>query len=183
MKIKTSPLKVGAPLDIDVYTDVMSAIPTQDEIRDELARAQVELMHAIARHRKAWANLRALSDKLDSRGTWKDSDLTYQKAVSDVKWWREEMSTQAVTVSALAATRRPGEVTASFHVKRPSFRETVEGWNGFERPTTEQVATARAWMQSSGGNPAGPPDLIAKVRTLAGWPGSRPRPTPPKEGA
>jgi hypothetical protein len=146
MTITTKPLQVGAPLDPDIYPGVIASLPTQIEITNELTRAQVELMHAIARHRKAWANLQALGTKLDLAGTWKDSDLTYQKAVSDVKWWREEMNAQAATITALSAMRRPGEVQTSFHVKQSiDQRLRIAGF----QPGTPEWAGAKAAAEAA----------------------------------
>lgn len=98
----TNPARVGAPL-----PDHLAILPpTQfQDIVDELDRAEVELLYAAAKHRKAWANVRALNERITGEGGYPDSDLTYKKATGDVTWWRGEMATQAAAISALRGMR------------------------------------------------------------------------------
>lgn len=102
---KTRPLDVGAPL-----PEQMEAIvaPLPGMIVAELARAQVELMHAIARHRQAWHKMRAYKKQQDARQerewgfeAYLDSDPQWKVRTGDVAWWRGEMQAQAAAVTAL----------------------------------------------------------------------------------
>ena len=78
-------------------------MPTDQQVSDELDRATVELMYAIARHRKAWSTMRAHKQEAEARAVWAEGYNPYKLAVADVRWWREEMAAQAATVSALTA--------------------------------------------------------------------------------
>lgn len=102
MPISTQPSKLGAPLPEEDYSGrFIDHQPTEAGIRTELARAQIELMHAIARHRKAWSKARRHSNKAKELAIWADSHPPYKDAIADVRWWREEMTAQAATVTAL----------------------------------------------------------------------------------
>lgn len=105
MTIKTQPMKPGAPLNPDDYPHIEH--PDRAAVAAELIRAKVELMHAIARHRKAWAKMAATREEAEKQAIWADSHPPYQLAVSDVRWWREEMTAQAAAVTALSAMDRP----------------------------------------------------------------------------
>jgi hypothetical protein len=105
--IRTKPLELGAPLFAADYPHgVLGGQPSADEVERELIRARVELMHAIARHRKAWAKMRRHSEEAAKRSLWAESYPPFKEAVSDVRWWREEMAAQAATVTALEMTLR-----------------------------------------------------------------------------
>lgn len=101
----TNPLKNGAPLPDEADL----AAPVAGAIRAELLRAKVELMHAIARHRKAWKVMRQIKVEREEDAAKKgvpaylDNDVHWSVAVGDVRWWREEMNAQASTVTALMA--------------------------------------------------------------------------------
>lgn len=102
MPIPTKPLELGAPLGDDYHGPIDLHTPTYEQIKDELTRAEVELMHAVARHRKAWSKMRRHKLKAEMEAVWAESYPPYKEAVSDVRWWREEMNAQATTVLALS---------------------------------------------------------------------------------
>ena len=105
--IQTKPEVLGAPLDPQVYFgSVADHAPSPLDIDAELERAKVELMHAIARHRKAWSKVRKHGAEARARSIWAESYPPYQEAIGDVRWWREEMAAQAATVTALTALLR-----------------------------------------------------------------------------
>jgi hypothetical protein len=104
MPIPTKPLELGAPLPTDDYPGPIEFhLPSEDDLRAEWLRAKVELMHAIARHRKAWSRMRSHKLAAEMKAVWAEGYTPYKEAVSDVRWWREEMSAQAATVTALTA--------------------------------------------------------------------------------
>lgn len=104
MPIPTKPLELGAPLPEDDYRgNIALHLPSEDDIRNELLRCRVELMYAIARHRKAWSKMRKHKQVADLKSVWAESYTPYKEAVSDVRWWREEMTSQAATLTALQA--------------------------------------------------------------------------------
>ena len=100
----TKPTKVGAPLPVE-----MAEIeePGPGPILAELTRAKVELMYAIARHRKAWSRMRLIKREREADAAKKgvpaylDNDTLWKIATGDVSWWRDEMTAQATTVAAL----------------------------------------------------------------------------------
>lgn len=102
MPIQTRPFDLGAPLsDTDYAGPWQRHTPSTTDLRMELIRAQIELVHAIARHRKAWSKMRREREGAEARSIWADSHPPYKEAVADVRWWREEMIAQATTVTAL----------------------------------------------------------------------------------
>lgn len=104
MPIPTKPLVLGAPLSAEDYEGPVELhLPSTEDIRAEWLRAKIELMYAIARHRKAWARMRGHHEEAKARAVWADSYPPYKEAVGDVRWWREEMNAQAATVTALTA--------------------------------------------------------------------------------
>lgn len=103
--MRTQPLKVGAPLDPEDYLSIDTPDPAY--VADELLRAQVELLHAVVRHRKAWASARHHKQEAESRAVWAEGYNPYKLAIADVRWWREEMSAQAAAVTALTGMLRP----------------------------------------------------------------------------
>jgi hypothetical protein len=106
--IKTNPQALGAPLDPEAYRgDLYDNLPTSEAVSAELARAQIELMYAIARHRQAWSAMRKHKETAEARSVWADGYTPYKVAVSDVRWWREEMTAQATTVTALRSMLMP----------------------------------------------------------------------------
>lgn len=112
MPIETKPLRPGAPLDpadYDPNCDIRAFAPRVTEIQEELARAQVELMHAIARHRKAWQAMARFKRDHFARG-WDDKSVAqhaldnsplWKLRTGDVVWWRGEIQAQAAAVTAL----------------------------------------------------------------------------------
>lgn len=98
---RTNPMRVGAPL-----PEEMDAIRRPDPVMvgAELARAQVELMYAVARHRKAWSAMREyrrLQQERQGPRAYLDSDPIWRIRTGDVQWWRDEMLAQAATITAL----------------------------------------------------------------------------------
>lgn len=99
----TNPLRVGAPLPEQAAIEP----PTWPEVEAELARAEVELMHAIAKHRKAWSAMRKWAMHRDEMSGTPgglcaiEADPVWKKRTGDVSWWRDEMNTQATAVLAL----------------------------------------------------------------------------------
>jgi hypothetical protein len=74
-------------------------------------RCEVELLYAIAQHRKAWTAMRrraeerdALVDKPGGLAAI-EADPIWKKRTGDVSWWRDEMTAQATTRQALAAMK------------------------------------------------------------------------------
>jgi len=102
----TRPLTPGAPLP-EGLTELM---PVQRaDIVAELARAEYELMYALARHRKAWQKMRRrakVRETLANRPgmlSHLDTDPIWKEATGDVAWWRGEMDAQASAILALRA--------------------------------------------------------------------------------
>lgn len=105
--IKTNPLVLGAPLDPEVYSgNYSSHLPGVADVQAELSRAQIELIHAIAKHRQAWSRMRTHKQIAEQRSIWAEGYTPYKLAVADVRWWREEMTAQASAVAALTAMLR-----------------------------------------------------------------------------
>lgn len=101
----TQPLRPGAPLS---YKMVDLPALKKEDIEDELTRARVELLNAIARHRKAWAAMEARALQIKSSqnniaGLRIDmaSDPIWSLRTSDVQWWCQEMAAQSSAVLAL----------------------------------------------------------------------------------
>lgn len=97
----THPERLGAPLNGDERP------PTIPEVRAEYERCKIELMYAIAQHRKAWGVMRrraeyrdTLVDRVGMLSTL-ESDPHWKKATGDVSWWRGEMDAQANVMLAL----------------------------------------------------------------------------------
>jgi hypothetical protein len=102
MPIRTKPLELGAPLSPEDYPgSIEHHLPTEQDACAELKRAKVELMYAIAKHRKAWSAMRKHKFVAESRAVWAEGYNPYKLAVADVRWWREEMNAQAAVVTAL----------------------------------------------------------------------------------
>lgn len=103
----TRPLKVGAPLPSELTA--LPVPPALDEIHAEMDRCEVELMHAIAMHRKAWARMRNRAVDRDALvGTPGglaaiDSDPIWKKRTGDVTWWRGEVESRSAAYLALQA--------------------------------------------------------------------------------
>lgn len=102
----TQPLKVGAPLPPETRTIIQAQTI---DIQQELTRAEVELLYATSRHRKAWKAMKARlierEELIDRPGGLAaiDSDPIWHTRTSDVAWWRDEMTAQATTILALKA--------------------------------------------------------------------------------
>lgn len=119
----TQPLAPGAPLPSELAN---LPRPRAEDIEDELTRAQVELLYATAKHRKAWSAMRQRGDQIDtSKGRIAGmridmaSDPIWELRTSDVRWWRDEMTAQATTVLALKAMLDDfAEVTVPGDAKR-----------------------------------------------------------------
>lgn len=103
---ETNPLRIGAPLPESVRK---LKPPVKAAIHAELLRAEVELMHAIARHRKAWSAMRKWSEHRGEAAKHPgglaalESDPIWKKRVGDVQWWRAEMEARSTAVLALRA--------------------------------------------------------------------------------
>jgi hypothetical protein len=102
-------LQVGAPLPDEL--SVLPPGPLLREIDQEIERAEVELMYAIARHRKAWAAMRRRAEERERLAgqpgmlSHLDSDAIWKKRTGDVGWWRGEMDCQATALLALEGMR------------------------------------------------------------------------------
>lgn len=104
----TKPIVPGAPL-----PDSWAKLPAieQRDIEEELLRAEIELLYAISRHRKAWRVMRQRAEHRDSLVghvgmlSTLESDPHWKKATGDVSWWRDEMNAQANVVLALRRMR------------------------------------------------------------------------------
>lgn len=151
--IPTRPDRTGAPLP----DGIPIVEPGVEAMKAELTRATVELMYAIARHRKAWAAMRSHKERREAeaerRGTEPslDSDPLWKLRTGDVSWWRDEMNAQASVVSALY-TLLHGE-----HDMLNGWREitSVIDLNRGHRVFIH--ADAVTWPQDSGA-PKPPPD-------------------------
>lgn len=103
---ETNPLRVGAPLPEGLAE---LALPSESEIRAELTRAEVELMHAIAQHRKAWSAMRRRAKEREElagrpgRLAYLESDSLWKTRTGAVSWWCGEMQAQAALVQTLQA--------------------------------------------------------------------------------
>lgn len=106
---ETNPRRVGAPLPDDLTA--LPVPPPLDDVHAELDRAEVELMYAIARHRKAWSAMRkwqvhraAMAEHPGMLAAL-ESDQVWGKRVGDVKWWREEVEMRSTALLALEQMR------------------------------------------------------------------------------
>ena len=103
----TQPMKVGAPLPEDLAA--LPLPPTLAEIHAEMDRCEVELMFAIAQHRKAWSRMRKHAERraelVDQPGGLAaiDSDPVWKKRTGDVSWWRGEVEARSDAMVALGA--------------------------------------------------------------------------------
>lgn len=148
----TQPLLAGAPLPEDMVLRL--SLPSTDEIQAELERAEIELMYAVARHRKAWHSARHHKTEAESRSVWAEGYAPYQKAIGDVRWWREEMNAQADVVQALSRMRTTRQPTRRQPRERrqPSIREILIGWSdeggllGRDAPITQPVSSAAQYV-------------------------------------
>lgn len=104
--LSTNPLRIGAPLPTDL---IELRRPANGHIRAEILRCEVELMHAIAKHRKAWSLMRKWSAHREEAANTPgqlaalESDPVWKKRVGDVTWWRDEMNARAAALLALQA--------------------------------------------------------------------------------
>lgn len=156
--METHPERLGAPLTGDEVP------PTVGEVTAEIVRCEIELMYAIARHRKAWSAMRRhredASRKADSAGmqAYLDSDPIWKVKTGDVTWWRGEMQAQAAALQALLAMRgrraqrppsayQPGPSDSPPDPRGPSVRTLVMGWDpaSGQPPTTGQYRAAKLW--------------------------------------
>lgn len=151
----TNPMRVGAPLPEDL--EALPVNPSVEEIGAELDRAEVELMHALAKHRKAWSLMRKWSkhraDAAESPGMLAslESDPVWKKRTGDVGWWRSEMEARSATVLALGAMldrRRSGPPARAHFLREPEgaqvFGWPIDGSKG--RPNKNQYEVAKAWL-------------------------------------
>lgn len=108
----TRPLSVGAPLPENSTLEP----PDRRSVAAELLRAEVELMHAIAKHRKAWSAMRKWKAHREEAANQPgmlaalESDPVWKIRVGDVGWWRAEMDARASAVLALRAMIEGGPV-------------------------------------------------------------------------
>lgn len=159
----TNPLRRGAPLpDQGIFTnpqagtvsqDMLIGLPTLNpqDIQDELTRAGVELVYALARHRKAW---QAMARRLDERAALVDvpgglaaidSDPIWKNRTHDVAWWRDEVTCQSTAILALQALIPAQASRSSLPDGTPI---SVLGWflDGSQgAPTERQYRTACSW--------------------------------------
>lgn len=171
----TQPLSIGAPLPKELTTLHVD----HEDLVDELRRAEIELIYALARHRKAWAAMRARQEEralLELKGVagmLSDlaSDTVWAKRTSDVKWWCAEVTAQSTAVLALKAlldgrSAAKGRRDRERVTKTGTARETVLGWEEMTIPTDYQYGAANAWMKISGGEPRGNAADLAHLRKL-----------------
>lgn len=103
--IETNPGRPGAPLP----KGIQLRQPRQAEVLAEIARCEVELMYAIARHRKAWSMMEKWARHREQAANQPgglaamESDPVWKKRTGDVTWWRGEMEARASTLLALNA--------------------------------------------------------------------------------
>lgn len=130
---RTNPRRVGAPLPEEML-DI--SMPHPMAIGNELVRAQVELMYAIARHRQAWSAMRKYKLEQDARArdtafeNFLDSDPKWKIKTGDVAWWRGEMNAQAATVTALMGMLGIGESLEGY-AETTNFDEQARGVRTF----------------------------------------------------
>jgi hypothetical protein len=79
--------------------------PTLQRLVEEMARAEVELIHALGKHRDAWDWMSRLKEEARQQGNafFMDNDRRWKLAVGDVQWWRGEVNARSNSVLALAA--------------------------------------------------------------------------------
>lgn len=83
------------------------AMPGRGAMMAEIRRAAAELMWALHRQRAAWDKLARTKAALGERNIeFVDNERPYKLAVSDVQWWRGEVSSRANALSALLAAVR-----------------------------------------------------------------------------
>jgi hypothetical protein len=153
----TNPSRPGAPLPED-----MVKLPTVQpgDVMAELARAEVELLYAVGRHRKAWAAMRAHQDyraQKEAEGTpgslyALDSDPYWKKRTGDVSWWRDEVTCQATAVLALRDMLNADRCVAPAE-DSTSVRRLVYGWHQNGRgvaPSDRQYKAATFWKDTAG---------------------------------
>lgn len=124
---RSNPMEASAPL------------PTKDTpidwqnpglIHNELLRAQTELMHAIEKHRRAWAKVQHMKGLADLKGNsyYMDNDRNWQVATGEVTWWRGEMSARSNVVVALTRLLEYMDLDLG-----PSWAETTSFGDGNQR--------------------------------------------------
>lgn len=150
--IQTKPMENGAPLPGGKETPLPSW--SKLEAMEELERARVELMYALAMRRKAWAKVRIRAQEIEVEalrmGTmaYADSDARYKVAIGDVRFWQEGITAQAAAIGALesmldkAAPPPPAEPM--------KVRDIVLTWDAVSRPTDRQYNAAANWLRLSG---------------------------------
>jgi hypothetical protein len=167
------PMRVSAPLDLETPIDWTDP----QVIRAELIRAQVELIHAIGKHRAAWAKMSRMKASAELRGNayFMDNDRAWKIATGDVTWWRGEVNARANSIMALiqlatlmgldlgpkwAEATTFGDVANGMRsfiradvTPAPgagaTVRERVLGWAGETAPSRQLVSAARAWMTAN----------------------------------
>lgn len=148
----TQPLKIGAPLPPEA--ELVGVDPVDRE--HEIARCEIELMYAIARHRKSWANLRTVAEARDEKAgkvgmlSTLESDPHWKKATGDVKWWAAEMTAQATALVALKGMRQPTRQGSAEYATKPlNVRQLVHSWDPSTGtpPSKAQYDAALIWRK------------------------------------
>lgn len=146
----THPLRTGAPLPDDKMMSIERVDP--QDVTEEMARARVELLYALARHRKAWSAFDSYAASRDAKegkpGALAsiDSDPTWSQRTNDVKWWRDEITCQANAILALQTMVPVSRETREL-VRDSIPTATIFGWNldGSQPPSERQYRTACSW--------------------------------------
>jgi hypothetical protein len=138
----------------------MPDLPTlqREDIQAELIRAEVELLYAIAKHRKAWKAMRARADEramIEASGApgrlaSLEADHIWKLRTGDVTWWRGEMTAQATAVTALKAMLADTKPEKPVADDPRSVREIVFDWDGKSAPSGAEVNAARWWLNTVG---------------------------------
>lgn len=180
--MKTFPLLGGAPLE----PGAPIVAPDSGPILAELTRAKVELMYALAMHRKAWARMRAHAEERDRRSATPnmlstlESDPIWKKATGDVSWWRGEMVAQSAAIQALTAmlpkSGLPRETLRETtpEERNETTRSIVMHWIESLPPTEAQASAAAHWIKASAhlGGPKGDDGKCGRL--IDRWNGDRP---------
>lgn len=97
----TNPEENSAPLPADTKIE----LPAPGHLVAEIIRASTELMWGLHRQRVAWAKMRQLDEHYKEKGNafFKDNERPWALAVSDVKWWRGEVSARSNALTAMLA--------------------------------------------------------------------------------
>jgi len=131
---RTDPMRISAPLPPDFDEPIDWQNPAL--IRDELIRAQVELMYAIDRHRRCWAKMQHIKQAAELKGNayFMDNERGWKIATGDVTWWRGEVSARSNAVMALIQLAKFMDLNLSpTWAESTTFGEAARGARTFLR--------------------------------------------------